>query len=251
MRFPGLAAQEEREHGDRVCDAGVGRDRIGGIQEAMRLTHPRHEALLTLVRPTLEEHVDLAHDLEHVLRVYRWAVRLAPEAGADPDLAGAAALVHDLVNVPKESAERPMGSALSAAAGAEVLPRAGYSAPEVEAVVGAVATCSWSRGLPPTSPLGAVLQDADRLGAIGIARNFACAQAMAGRGAPGRFYHPEDPLGQTDRTLDDRTNAADHYALKLLRLAETMHTPTARAEGARRHDFLLAFLAQLDAEVSP
>jgi len=220
----------------------------------MALSTPRHDALLALIRPGLEAETDLAHDLDHVLRVYRWAVRLAAEAGADPDLAGAAALVHDLVNVPKESDLRSMGSTLSAAAGAAVLPRAGYADEEVEAVVEAVRTCSWSRGLPPSSPLGAVLQDADRLdaiGAIGIARNFACAQAMASRGTAGRFYHPSDPLGKTERVLDDRRNAADHYAIKLLRLAETMHTPTARAEGAQRHAFLQAFLVQLGVEVTP
>lgn len=220
----------------------------------MALATPRHDALLALIRPGLEAETDLAHDLDHVLRVYRWAVRLASEAGADPDLAGAAALVHDLVNVPKESDQRSMGSTLSAAAGAAVLPKAGYTDAEVEDVVEAVRTCSWSRGLPATSPLGAVLQDADRLdaiGAIGIARNFACAQAMSSRGSVGRFYHPADPLGLTSRDLDDRRNAADHYAIKLLRLAATMHTPTARAEGAQRHAFLQAFLSQLSAEVSP
>ncbi|MDG1481503.1 MAG: HD domain-containing protein [Myxococcota bacterium] len=219
----------------------------------MRLTHPRHQALLARVQPRLAEETDLAHDLDHVLRVYRWAVRLAEESGVDTDLAGAAALVHDLVNVPKESAQRSMGSALSAAAGAEVLPEVGYTPDEVEQIVSAVATCSWSRGLPPASPLGAILQDADRLdaiGAVGIARNFACAQAMASRGTSGRFYDPEDPLGQSARALDDKRNAADHYPIKLLRLAQTMHTPTAKAEAAHRHAFLLAFLEQLGRETS-
>ncbi|MEL6342844.1 MAG: HD domain-containing protein [Myxococcota bacterium] len=214
---------------------------------------PRHAALWSLVEPTLAEDTDLAHDAEHVLRVYRWAIRLAADAGVSPDLAGAAALVHDLVNIPKESADRPLGSELSAAAGAEVLPRAGYGSDEVAAVVEAVRTCSWSRGRSPTSALGAVLQDADRLdaiGAVGIARNFACAQAMASRGVSGRFYDPVDPIAQADRPLDDRRNAADHYRVKLLKLADTMHTPAARAEAAKRHAFMVAFLDQLAHEAS-
>ena len=73
---------------------------------------------------------------------------------------------------------------------------------------------------------------------------------MASRGVAGRFYHPADPLGQTDRPLDDKRNAVDHYAIKLLNLARTMHTATAKAEAARRHDFLLAFLTQLGHEAS-
>lgn len=212
---------------------------------------PRHERLWALVSPTLAEDTDLAHDADHVLRVYRWAVRLAPDAGVSVDLAGAAALVHDLVNIPKESADRPLGGERSAAAGAEVLPRAGYADHEVDQVVEAVRTCSWSRGHAPTSALGEVLQDADRLdaiGAVGIARNFACAQAMASRGVAGRFYHPTDPIAETDRLLDDKHNAADHYAVKLLKLAQTMHTPAARQEAARRHAFMQAFLEQLKHE---
>ena len=67
------------------------------------------------------EKEDLAHDEEHVLRVYRWAVRLAAEVNVDPDLAGAAALLHDVVNIPKESDQRSMAADLSAIKGAEVL----------------------------------------------------------------------------------------------------------------------------------
>jgi uncharacterized protein len=101
--------------------------------------------------------------------------------------------------------------------------------------------------------VGVVLQDADRLdaiGAIGAARNFATAQAMAGRGSPGRFYDPADPLGRADRPLDDVRNAMDHWPRKLLKLHAGFHTSTARAEADRRHAFLLAFMAQLEAELA-
>lgn len=211
------------------------------------LDTPRLEALWSQVAPRLAGH-DLSHDADHVLRVTRWAVRLAREQGLSTELACAAGLVHDLVNVPKESADRPLGSELSAVAGKELLTEAGFTVAEVAAVVDAVRTCSWSRGLAPASPLGAVLQDADRLdaiGAIGIARNFACAQAMVARGSPGRLYHPADPAGETDRPLDDVAFAADHYRRKLLRLAASMHSASARAEAARRHAFMEAFLHEL------
>ena len=87
----------------------------------------------------------------------------AADEEIDPDLAGAAALVHDLVNISKESEERSLASEKSAIAGAEVLPQAGYTAQEVEQIVEAVRTCSWSRGEKATAKLGEVLQDADRL----------------------------------------------------------------------------------------
>ena len=212
---------------------------------------PRHDALWSQVSAQTDD-VDLAHDAEHVLRVYRWAVRLAPEAGADPDLTGAAALVHDLVNIPKEHRDRPLGSELSAQASKGLLEVAGYDTSERAEIVEAVRTTSWSRGLAPTSPMGAALQDADRLdaiGALGIARTFATAQAMSSRGQNSRFYDPADPLARSGRPLNDRRQPVDHFYAKLLKLAETMHTPTAKAEAATRHARMETFLADLDAEL--
>jgi len=199
--------------------------------------------------------VGLAHDALHVRRVYRWALLLAEEASADPDLCGAAALVHDVVDVPKESKDRVQGGAMSAAVGRDLLVRAGYRTSEVETVTEAVRTSSWSRGLPPGGPVGMVLQDADRLdaiGAIGIARNFACAQEMAGRGVDGMFYHAEDPLGVArgqDNSLDDTRFALDHFRCKLLKLTGSMHTNGGRVEAERRHRFLEMFLEEMGEEL--
>lgn len=213
---------------------------------------PRHARLWPAVAARTEDE-DLAHDTDHVLRVYAWAVRIAEAEDEDVDLCGAAALVHDLVNIPKESRDRPLGGELSAVAGKELLEGAGYTTDEIRACAEAVRTSSWSRGLAPVNRVGVVLQDADRLdaiGAIGAARNFATAQAMAGRGSPGRFYDPADPLGRADRVLDDVRNAMDHWPKKLLRLHAGFHTPTGQAEADQRHAFLLAFMAQLEHELS-
>ena len=214
-------------------------------------SHPRHASLWTQVCD-LTQGPDLAHDTEHVLRVYRWAITLAPEASADPDLTGAAALVHDLVQIPKEHRDRPLGSERSAEASRGLLAEAGYTEPEVAQIVEGVRTCSWSRGLAPTGPIGTALQDADRLdaiGAIGIARTFATAQAMASRGQPSRFYDPDDPCADNGRALDDRRQPVDHFYAKLLKLAQTMHTQTAREEAAKRHARMLSFLSDLSSEV--
>ena len=216
----------------------------------MNFVFPRHAALWSAVAARLDTG-DISHDSHHVYRVYQTVLRLAPEAGADLDLAGAAALVHDLELTPKESAQRSEAAALSAVAAANPLRDAGYSEAEVACIQAAVRTSSWSRGLPPENPEGAVLQDADRLdaiGAIGIARVFACHQGMAARGTGGRLWHPEDPSAAADRPLDDRRYATDHFRRKLLHLAETMHTPTARAEATRRHAFLESFLDELGHE---
>lgn len=219
---------------------------------------PRHSAVWQRVSARTPPG-EVAHDLQHVLRVYRWCVALAPEAGADPDLCGVAGLVHDLVAVPKQLADRPLGGERSAEAARTLLPDLLYTPDEVEVVVDAVATHSWSRGLPPRSPVGIVLQDADRLdalGAIGALRNAAVCQAMAAAepwvAAQARaLTHPLDPLGRTPRALHDRVWALDHWKVKLLRLRDGMHLPSARAEAARRHAWMEGFLEQLGTELPP
>lgn len=214
-----------------------------------RLYYPRHKILWNEIT---HDEQDLAHDIEHIMRVYRWAVQLAADEEEDPDLAGAAALVHDLVNIPKESTQRAFASELSAVAGAEILPKAGYNPDEVQQIIEAVRTCSWSRGEDATTRLGAVLQDADRLdslGAIGVMRNIACAQSMRTRGNLGFLYDPEDPFGKERNTLDDKKFAIDHYPIKLLKLAKSMNTETAKQEAKRRHRFMLQFLFALAQEI--
>jgi uncharacterized protein len=213
--------------------------------------HPRHADLWKRVQKETGC-TDLAHDHLHVLRVYDWAMRLAPEARADADLTGAAALVHDLVNIPKEHRDRPLGSEKSAEASRGLLEDVGYTPEEVAQVVEAVRTCSWSRGLPPTNAIGIALQDADRLdaiGSLGIARTFATAQAMSSRGQNSRFYDPEDPRAHTNRTLNDRRQPVDHFYAKLLKLSATMHTQTAQVEGAKRHARMERFLNDLMEEI--
>jgi uncharacterized protein len=210
---------------------------------------PRLAALDALVAAGMPAH-DLSHDMNHVRRVASWCARLAPELGVDVERAAAAGLCHDLVQTAKEGPARATGGVQSALRADALLAAAGFDAEERAAITGAIATCSWSAGKPPEDALGAVLQDADRLdaiGAIGIARNMACAAHIHQRTGNGALFHPSDPRGQ-DRPLDDRRFAADHAPLKLLRLAATMHTAGARDEAAKRHARLAAYYEDLSEE---
>ena len=91
----------------------------------------------------------------------------------------------------------------------------------------------------------------NRHGAVGIARTFTTAQAMTSRGAGLRLYVEDDPLARRGRVPSDGDFALDHFAVKLLRLAEGMRLPTARAEAARRHDVMHAYLDALAREIDP
>lgn len=209
----------------------------------------RTQKLWALVAADLDN-IDLAHTHDHIQRVSHWAKKIAESLNDSTpqlvELSVAAALVHDLDNIPKESPERSLGGERSAIAAAQPLINAGFNPAERAEITAALFTSSWSKGLPPSNRIGTVLQDADRLdaiGAIGILRNCACAQAISSRGNQVSFYHSTDPLGQRNRKLDDKRYAIDHYKLKLLKLIDGFHTPLGKIEATRRHQRLETFLS--------
>jgi len=191
---------------------------------------------------------DAAHDLGHILRVARLAGDLALEEGADREVCVAAALLHDLVYRPKNHPESP----LTARMAADLVPRWCRETPgladKADAVAAAVATHSWSGGQAPGSLEAAVLQDADRLealGAIGIARVFATG-ASFGAG----LWHPGDPWAQS-RDLEDKAWSLDHFERKLLKLEAAMTTAAGRRRAQARQATMTAYLDALRQELDP
>lgn len=186
-----------------------------------------------------------AHDGSHVERVTALAGEIARAEGADVEIATAAALLHELWNFPRDHPDRARSGDVCAEHAARALADAGY-AHLVEPVAACIRDHAWSKGVVPASLEARVLQDADRLdaiGAVGVARCFATAGELR---RP--FYDPFDPMCRT-RAPDDRTYTLDHFYAKLLLLPERLHTPAARALAAPRVAAMRAFLDAFAAEV--
>ena len=189
---------------------------------------------------------DPAHDFQHVLRVEANARRISLAEGADLAITVPAALLHELFNYPKDHPESHRSGDVCADQAAEVMAELGFGPEQVAAVAYAIRVHGFSRGVVPDTLEAKVLQDADRLdaiGAIGIARCFATCTAM---GRP--FYEPVDPFCR-QRSPDDLLWGIDHFFRKLLRIPEVLHTDTARAMAEERVGFMQAFLAQLGREI--
>jgi uncharacterized protein len=187
-----------------------------------------------------------AHDYLHVKRVASSARAIADAEGADAFVCVAAALLHELFNHPKGHPESHLSGEVCAEHAAAVLREEGCSPSRVEAIAYAIRVHPFSRGIVPETLEARVLQDADRLdaiGAIGIARCFATSAAM---GRP--LYAAVDPFCAS-REPDDKAWGLDHFYRKLLRIPEHLRTATARRLAAERTDFMRAYLDQLAREI--
>lgn len=157
-----------------------------------------------------------------------------------------AAWLHDCVALPKDHPDRQNTSRAAADRAAAFLREVAYPAEHLDAIHHAIEAHSFSAGIAPRTLEAQVVQDADRLdalGAIGLARTLAVGTAL---GRP--LYAPNDPFCE-HRTPDDRAHTLDHFYTKLLTLTGTMQTATGRAEAERRTAFLRAFLGQLRSEI--
>jgi uncharacterized protein len=189
---------------------------------------------------------DAAHDEGHVRRVVANARALAEKEGADLAVVLPAAWLHDCVSVAKNSPERSSASRLAAERAGEWLRAEGYPPEYIAAIEHAIVAHSFSAGVPPQTMEAKVVQDADRLdalGAVGIARTLMLGGA---NGTP--FYELSEPFPVT-RAADDRTSVIDHFFTKLLKLADTMQTAAGREAAHQRAQFLKQFLTQLGNEI--
>jgi uncharacterized protein len=121
----------------------------------------------------------------------------------------------------------------------------GFPEEKLPAVAHAIEAHSYSGGIAPQTIEAKIVQDADRLdalGAVGLARMFYIAGRMGSA-----LAHPSDPLAR-ERESDDRTYALDHISCKLEKLPATMQTEAGRALAEARlawlHGFRDVFVAE-------
>lgn len=192
------------------------------------------------------DQTDGAHDMGHLDRVWRACRLIAMDEPANPDILGPAAYFHDAVNLPKDAPHRATASRQSADLAVAELGAMGYPAALRAALHHTILAHSFSANIPPETPEARILQDADRLealGAIGIARMFLISGQMGGG-----LFDAADPMAQ-HRPLDDKRFALDHIQTKLVRIARTMQTATGRAMAAERLEWMESFRTRLLAEI--
>ncbi len=191
------------------------------------------------------------HDRFHLDRVRRMALHLAEAVGANALIVEVAALLHDatdakLMGDPGEAMSR-LRQILA------TMPLEGDEAHQIlQIVTGQSFSASLSGAIAgdgPTPLAFQVVQDADRLdaiGAIGIARCFAYG------GRKGQPMHNPDLMPREGLTLsqyrEGKQSSLNHFYEKLFKLKDKLHTPAARAIAENRHAVMAAFVTEFLAE---
>ena len=210
---------------------------------ALKMFHP-FDPLAAKLLDVCRDDEDGAHDLAHIVRVWRNGKLIQRAEGGDLEVLAAAVLLHDCVQVAKDSPLRSKASLLAANEARVRLEALGWEPSRIDTVAYAIESHSFSAGVAPTSIEGCILQDADRLDAIGfcgIARCFYTAGRMGSR-----LYDLADP-GAKARPLDDGRNALDHFPKKLLTLEGSFKTRKGQELAKERHRRLDEFYrAMLD-----
>lgn len=186
------------------------------------------------------------HDEQHTLRVYKTAMAIAEEEHANLFLTAIAALLHDADDYKlSPDTEQEHVNAV------RIMRKYSLSDYMISAVCRIIEQVSFSGkdSVVPDTLEGKIVQDADRLdaiGAIGIARAF----AYGGRHHR-KLYDPSEEY-RTDLSKEEYRNSDSstigHFYEKLLLLKDMMNTASARVMAQHRHDFMEMFLDEFDAE---
>jgi len=190
------------------------------------------------------------HDWLHVKRVWLNAKMIGKSSGADMFIVELAALLHDIADWKFHGGDSSVGSRKVE----EWLQKLNVDGKSIAHITSIIEKASF-KGAKVENRIdtleGQIVQDADRLdaiGAIGVARAFAYG------GAKGReIYNPDAKpvLHNSAETYSKNTSPTiNHFYEKLLLIKGLMNTKKGKRAASSRHQYMKRFLQQFDAEVS-
>ncbi|ELA8089468.1 TPA: HD domain-containing protein [Vibrio parahaemolyticus] len=194
-----------------------------------------------------EMQVDAAHDIEHVKRVVKTAKQLCDEENADIAIVLPAAYLHDCFNYPKDHPNRKQSSAIAAKKAIAYLESIQYPQHYHDAIAHAIEAHSFSANIRPNTLEAQIVQDADRLDALGAIGVTRCIQVSTHFNA--QLYNDNDMFAK-ERELNDKQFTVDHFQTKLFKIVDTMNTESAKLEANKRKAFMQTYLKQLHHEVT-
>lgn len=182
------------------------------------------------------------HDLAHIERVVEMARVIQRHEGGNLEIIELAALLHDISDHKLNGGKLNAGAAVAR----DLLLNLGYDPAKTEEVALIIDKVSYKGADVPDqmeSLEGKIVQDADRLdaiGAIGIGRTFAYG------GHKGHSMHIDELQPVRHESFESyafaKSTTVNHFYEKLLLLKDRLHTTTAKEIGEERHAFMEQFL---------
>lgn len=215
-----------------------------------------------IVEKELNFHGDATHDMDHIMRVYSLALKIAEtEKNVDLDILKAGVLLHDIASA-KESADAS-GKTDHAVVGAEmaksILADLGFSDDKIKHIQECILAHRYRSDYRPKTIEAKIVHDADKLesvGAIGVARSFAWISRHKAK-----IYKKVDNLedyakenlegGKINGRIKDKSkhSVQINYETKDKFLVDNLYTKTAKDIGRKRLAYFKSFLERLESEV--
>lgn len=206
------------------------------------------EATKNFVRTTLKD-AEGGHDWFHTLRVFNNSLLIAREEKVDLLVVALGALLHDIADSKFHNGDDTIAPKMAR----EFLFKKDVDSIIIEHVIKIINNISFNKSLEKgkkfTSPEMNVIQDADRLdaiGAIGIARCF-----NYGGFKNRKIFDPsiKPNMNMTKEEYKKSTAPTiNHFYEKLLLLSDKMNTKTGKRIAKHRHQFMEQYLDQFYAE---
>jgi len=223
----------------------------------------KFQKIKEIVEQELNQKIDSAHDIDHIIRVYNLAMTIAKtENNVDMDVLQAGVLLHDIGGA-KESSD-PSGQTDHAVIGAEmakpILEKFGFSSDKIKHVQECILAHRYRTNNRPETIEAKIVHDADKLetaGAIGIARAFSWIgqhQAKIYKKVDNIEDYAKDNLieGKINGRIMDKSKHSVHinYETKDKFLLDNLYTESSKIIGQERMAYFKEFLDRLDKEVS-
>ena len=230
------------EHGDKIYDKN-------GLQIFTKNVNvEKSEIIEDAIEYVKEFFADVndGHDAYHTIRVYNIAEKIAIEENADVEIVTLAALLHDVDD------RKIVGNQKVHLQNARnFLTAHKVENEKIEKICDIIDQISFvgDDSITPDTIEGKIVQDADRLdaiGAIGIARCFAYQGAHGGK-----IHDPEIPYKENlskEEYLNNKPTSINHFYEKLLKLKDLMNTDTAQKIAENRHKVMENYLNEFYSE---
>jgi len=202
--------------------------------------------MIDKLKPKIEKYFTSAsHGFDHTERVYTLAVKIAKDEKADLEIVQAAALLHDVGRFKEELDESVCHAEESAKMAPEILKSINFPKDKTDAVLHCIKVHRYSKGLKAETKEAEIVQDADRLDALGA---ICIARIFLRGGAKKLPLH--DPKIKPDEVYKSKTKTAfNHFYEKILKLKpETFKTKTAKKIAEERYKYTVDFIERFKKE---